>query len=95
LLEHLSLALSSVRGLFAQYDTDGDGFVSKEEFEECYERLARAQGGASTADERSALWSRLDEDGCGRIDYISWAERLDLRALPAFAASLEQQAAEG
>ncbi|GFR39754.1 hypothetical protein Agub_g238 [Astrephomene gubernaculifera] len=93
LLQHLSDALSSIHLLFRQYDVDGDGVVTRAEFEEVYQRLAAAQGLRSTSSERSAVWGLLDSEGAGQVDYVSWTQRLDVRHLPELAASLEAQAA--
>ncbi|KXZ55361.1 hypothetical protein GPECTOR_3g490 [Gonium pectorale] len=92
LLEHLSTCLTSVQGLFRTYDLDGDGYVDKAEFDECYERITRMQGGATSEDERSAVWRWLDKAGEGRVDYVAWCARLQLRHLPDLAAGLERQA---
>ncbi|GIL80851.1 hypothetical protein Vretimale_9435 [Volvox reticuliferus] len=92
LLEHLGAAVESVRVLFKTYDLNGDGYVTQAEFDECFKKLAAEQGSAVSADKRKELWRWLDAKGEGRIDYISWTQRLDLENMPSLAASLEKQA---
>ncbi|EFJ44944.1 proline dehydrogenase/oxidase [Volvox carteri f. nagariensis] len=92
LLEHLAAAVGSVRELFQTYDLDGDGYITQAEFEECFQKVAAEQGSTSSVDERSELWRWLDPEQQGRIDYISWTQRLNLAHMPELAASLEQQA---
>ncbi|GLC59490.1 hypothetical protein PLESTB_001492900 [Pleodorina starrii] len=108
LLEHLAGAVEGVQQLFQTYDLDGDGHVTQEEFDTCFQKLAaqQQQGGSSSPpssssssssslQERTELWRWLDPERQGFIDYISWTQRLDLGQLPALAASLERQAGRG
>eukprot|EP00198_Chlamydomonas_reinhardtii_P000311 XP_001689646.1 proline oxidase [Chlamydomonas reinhardtii] len=91
LLELLASALDAVKALFRRYDSNGDGFVTRQGFLEAFERIEKAQGRSSTGAERNEMWAWLDPAGDGRVDYVTWASRLDLRRLPDMAASLRQE----
>ncbi|KAG2444856.1 hypothetical protein HXX76_001597 [Chlamydomonas incerta] len=91
LLEHLAAALDAVKTLFRRYDSNGDGFVTRQGFLEAFERIEKAQGRSSTEAERDEMWTWLDPAGDGRIDYVTWASRLNLRALPDMAGKLKQE----
>ncbi|KXZ47720.1 hypothetical protein GPECTOR_33g602 [Gonium pectorale] len=89
LLEKLSAALGRVTGLFRQHDPEGSGFVSQADFDACYERLAPQTGPAAplVALELSRLFI---EDSSGRVDYVSWVQRLQLPSLLAAAEQLQR-----
>ncbi|KAG2448577.1 hypothetical protein HYH02_006468 [Chlamydomonas schloesseri] len=91
LLEHLAAALDAVKALFRRYDSNNDGFVTREGFLKAFERIEQAQGRSSSEAERNDMWAWLDPAGDGRIDYVTWASRLDLRRLPDMAGNLKQE----
>lgn len=94
LLERLSNGLRRVVGLFTAFDEDGDGFIDRQEFERNHERLTGA-GSTSTHDERDSMFNYLDVTHSGKVDYVSWAEQLDLKLMPALAARLQATSASG
>lgn len=76
LLERMSRAIIETQNLFAKFDIDGDGFISREEFERGFHLFFQ--------DDETKLKTMLEqlnpvED---RIDYISWSLSLGPRDLP-------------
>ena len=75
LLERMSRAIVEAQNLFAKFDRDADGVVSKDEFELAYQVFFQ---------DDSDLKNHLDLliDSQGMVDYISWSMTLSPRDLP-------------
>lgn len=78
LLERMSRAIVETQHLFARFDTNGDGLISKEEFERGYQICFR--------DDDVKMKEMIDQLQHDRksnmIDYISWSMLLQPRDLP-------------
>jgi len=71
LLERMSSAIVEAKNLFSKFDLDGDGVISRGEFEKCY-RLYFDDG-----DEKlPRLLKTLDPNNTGTVDYIEWSKLL-------------------
>ncbi|GLC39131.1 hypothetical protein PLESTB_001509300 [Pleodorina starrii] len=103
LLQRASSALTMLHGLFARFDEDGSGFIDRGEFRRQWRRLVGggADGGAPTvvaaagpdgtlASQAEETFRWLDTQGTGKVDYVSWCQRLDLRHMPLLAARIVQ-----
>jgi proline dehydrogenase len=77
LLERMSRALNGIRNLFTQFDMDGDGQVTREEFETAYTSLF-----VDAEDKLPDLLERVDPLKTGHVDFISWSSLLTLKDLP-------------
>lgn len=68
LLEQMSIAIHEANKLFARFDTDGDGIMTRKEFIHAYNEFFND----SEEDERlKSLLRSLDPDGTDQIDYIA------------------------
>lgn len=68
LLEQMSIAIHEANKLFARFDIDGDGVVTRKEFIDAYNAFFNNDG----EDERlTCLLQSLDPDGTDQIDYIA------------------------
>ncbi|KAL6772171.1 PDY2 [Auxenochlorella protothecoides x Auxenochlorella symbiontica] len=74
LLERVSNALTAIRGLFQQFDDDGNGSVSIEEFKRVYKEFF-----IDDADDVPKGWfEQLDVTKDGQVDYIDWTGQISL-----------------
>lgn len=78
LLERMSRAIVEAQNLFAKFDLDGNGFITREEFEHGFHLFFK--------DDHSKLQEMLEklhpDESTGLIDYISWSMLLSPRDLP-------------
>lgn len=74
LLSRMSQAIIETKKLFQKFDSNLDGFVSREEFEIGY-NLFFDHGDESLND----IFQKFDPNGTGHVDYVSWS--LNLRPL--------------
>jgi len=77
---HADADRAIMRNKFQEWDTDGDGFISREELGQVFQKLGWGE------DEVEALWDIADVNGDGNISYsefIDWllADETDLLAL--------------
>lgn len=77
LLERMSTAIVEIRRLFALADTAGTGSLSSEDFART---LGKIFPEATPAD-LSRVFSSLDGDKDGRVDYVEWTSTLHMREL--------------
>mmetsp|Transcript_8741 Transcript_8741/g.11611 ORF Transcript_8741/g.11611 Transcript_8741/m.11611 type:complete len:490 (+) Transcript_8741:563-2032(+) len=71
LLERMSTAITEAKNLFSKFDIDGDGVISREEFEKCYRYYFNDD------DEKLLhLIKMLDPEDSGTVDYIEWSKLL-------------------
>jgi proline dehydrogenase len=87
LLERASAALTAIRGLFSQLDANGDGWLEAAEFRAEYSRLFKDDG----ADRMDQVFAHLDTNRDGRVDYLSFAERVSVYDGAAIAARCRQE----
>lgn len=76
LLERMSLAIVETRNLFAKFDQDGNGILTKEEFQRGFDTFFKGEG---------AMWQEAMETSQlenGMIDYIMWSSLLKPSNLP-------------
>lgn len=78
LLERMSLALREVKNLFGKFDQDGDGFVSRAEFEEGFNLFFRQD----SDNDLEEMFELLDPNHTGRVDWITWSMMLSPEDLP-------------
>jgi len=77
LLSRMSQAIIESKKLFQKFDSNLDGFVTREEFEVGY-NLFFDQGDESLSD----IFDKFDPYGTGNVDYISWSLNLKPTDLP-------------
>ncbi|CAJ1936507.1 unnamed protein product [Cylindrotheca closterium] len=85
LLARVSQAFEEAKQLFAKFDQNGDGLISREEFEKGYRYFF-------TVDE-STLKNVLDEfdpNNTGTIDYFTWSMMLQPKDLPKITSSCKE-----
>jgi len=70
-------ALREVRNLFHKFDSDGDGFISRKDFEQGYNFFF--QENATDVEE---MFELLDPERTGRVDFITWSMLLTPSDLP-------------
>lgn len=87
LLERMSVALTEIRDLFRQADTDGSGFVDVAEFQSMYGSLFPH----APPEEANRLFAAFDKQGSGKVDYISWCQALQLAEMPRIAERLKKR----
>ncbi|GIL74745.1 hypothetical protein Vretimale_2382 [Volvox reticuliferus] len=98
LLKRASSAVTTLHGLFSRFDEDGSRFIDRHEFQRQWERLvgsgvgaAGALGaGGTLASQAEGTFRWLDTQGTGKVDYVSWCQRLDLRHMPMLAARIAE-----
>lgn len=78
LLGKMSQALREVKNLYSKFDVDGDGVISRKEFEAGYNFFFRTEN-PSDLDE---FYEILDPHNTGRVDYIMWSMLLTPSDLP-------------
>jgi len=82
LLKRMSTCIVELRRLFEKFDANGDGVVSRAEFEAAYDEYFAAQPGdtETTPFSKAALMKEFEVDG--GVDYLEWTIRLRLEDLP-------------
>ncbi len=70
LLKRMSANLTEIRRLFRKFDADGNGTITREQFE----NSCNLYFNESPLTEK--LFAKADEDGDGRIDYIEWSNSI-------------------
>ncbi|GMH88213.1 hypothetical protein TL16_g11091 [Triparma laevis f. inornata] len=86
LLERLSTAIVETRKLFEQFDRNGDGVVSREEFEEAYKDIF-----VDAEEKLPEILRRLDPEGTGEVDYVEWSKLLQPTDLPRLVAGCREE----
>lgn len=77
LLSRMSQAIVESKRLFEKFDTDLNGFVTRDEFEIAY-NVFFDQGDRSLDD----IYAEFDADGTGNVDYLTWSLKLKPTDLP-------------
>lgn len=86
LLERVSGSLNAIKGLFAQFDRDGDSTISKEEFIRVYDELFRRE----SDDHVERLFKHLDYELRGRVNYENWSKQIHVEDAPLIAARCKE-----
>jgi len=85
LLERMSNAITEAKNLYAKFDDNGDGVVSREDFARGYRIFF------DNADERlDQLLDLLDPNEDDKVDYIEWSKLLEPSDLPAITANCRE-----
>ena len=58
---------------FKQFDKNGNGTISKEELLEGYKELYKDRTLVDIQLEVNNIWTKIDMDGSGTIDYTEWS----------------------
>ena len=85
LLERMSRAIVEAQNLFAKFDTSGNGFISRSEFEHGFHLFFR--------DDHTKLRDMLDQLNpvdCDKVDYITWSMMLQPKDLPSITAGCRE-----
>lgn len=86
LLERMSRAIVEAQNLFAKFDTDRDGYISRQEFEQGFQLFFR--------DDTTKLKDMLEQvthsDDGKLIDYISWSMLLRPEDLPSITSGCKE-----
>jgi hypothetical protein len=69
----------------------GDGFVTKQEFKQLYQRVFPA----ATPDIVERAFQTLDLEGRGQVDIISWTHRIRLQDMPRMVELIRKQGKGG
>ena len=86
LLKKMSTAIVEAQKLFAKFDTNGDGLISPEEFEEQYRKYFDV--------DESIIRQLKDDLRCtetGHVDYITWSMTISPRDLPRITCACREQ----
>lgn len=78
LLGKMSQALREIKNLYSKFDVDGDGVISREEFERGFDFFFRTDN----PNELEEFYEVLDPNNTGRVDYIMWSMLLTPSDLP-------------
>lgn len=71
LLERMSVAITEAKLLFAKFDHNKDGIVTRNEFKQAYQLFFK-----DSDETLSSLLEKLDPDESNIIDYITWSQQL-------------------
>jgi proline dehydrogenase len=85
LLSRMSTAIVESKKLFQKFDTNLDGYVTRDEFEVAYKRFFD-QGDRSFSD----IFDEFDSDRTGMVDYITWSMKLKPADLPKITKSCKE-----
>jgi proline dehydrogenase len=83
LLERMSRAILEAQNLFAKFDANGDGLVSREEFERGYDLYFQKDD-----TKKKDMMDQVMRDD--QVDYISWSMMLQPKDLPKLTAGCRQ-----
>ena len=75
LLKRMSSTLTEIRRLFRKFDSDGDGLITREQFDNSYNLYFHE---SNLTDD---LFAKADKDSSGTIDYIEWSNTIVLESL--------------
>ena len=93
LLSRMSKAIVESKKLFQKFDSDLDGYVSRDEFEAAYKKMFFNQDDRSMSDifDEYFEWDTSSTtNGGSKIDYISWSMKLKPADLPKFTKSCKE-----
>ena len=82
LREHIDAKRIRIKDVFRRFDTSGDGILSRDEF---MQGLRDICGDAIKQRDLEAVYSLVDEDGGGEVEYIEFVAALNKAAPPQFA----------
>jgi proline dehydrogenase len=77
LLERMSTAIVEAKRLFTKFDKNGDGIVSRDEFQQGYNQYFQ-----NNDEDLEKLIEFLDHSNSGYVDYITWSKLLKPTNLP-------------
>uniref|UniRef100_A0A7R9VEV4 Proline dehydrogenase n=1 Tax=Chlamydomonas euryale TaxID=1486919 RepID=A0A7R9VEV4_9CHLO len=86
LLERCSNAIRLVQQMFRNIDTDGNGYIDKDEFLRAYNTVFPHEAD----EERERAFAHFDADEDGKVPYEEWCNGLRLRFLPRVAESIHK-----
>lgn len=75
LLEKMSITVVELRNLFHRFDVDGSGYITLDEFKTQYEAIF------SNSDNINDVFSKLDRNNDGKVDYIAWSNTIQIENL--------------
>lgn len=77
LLERMSVAIAETKQLFAKFDHNKDGIVTRDEFKQAYQLFFK-----DSDETLASVLDSLDREGRNNIDYITWSQQLKPTDLP-------------
>ena len=57
---------------FLQFDLNGDGLISEDEFVQAYKKLFPAENETAAEERAREIFKNADADGNGSIDFTEW-----------------------
>ena len=91
LREHIEGKRIRLKDVFRRFDTSGDGILSRDEF---MAGLRDICGSAIKQRDLEAVYSLVDEDGGGEVEFIEFITAMNAAAPPAFANTTKAKSSE-
>ncbi len=64
--------LREMKNSFSQFDTNGDGVISREVFLNAYRKTIQNQDVDAIDERANEIFDQADQDGSGQVDFAEW-----------------------